>query len=329
MEDEVQDAANDNYNYLYPAFESSMGEHQGDEYAYWLTFRGLTERFGTNTAGAGEDVMQEFWELTSRNEANLLGAMQLALARKGSSLAGAYHDYAIAAKFNGPCGGGYVLPYCFEEGQAYVDYDDDGDRSPNGETQRQGDVPAIGSSYSGAVEDNYALNWVGLPAAGSYDVTVRNLSAGGSLRVTLACDTGTGVALARVPLTLGAGAEATVPGFNPAGAACQETVAVITNESQTAANPSSSTARAYTVATAAAPPVTTPALATAPPPSSTGTPTSTGAPAPTGAAGWSSAGRSSAETAPWRYGSGCRARARCAPSPARGSRTRCSRGSCV
>ena len=112
-------------------------------------------------------------------------------------------------------------------------------------------------------------------------MTVRNLSAGGSLRVTLACDTGAGVALARVPLTLGAGAEATVPGFNPAGAACQETVAVITNESQTAANPSSSTARDYTVATAAAPPTTTPALATAPPPSSTGTPPSTGAPAPT------------------------------------------------
>ena len=277
MEDEVQDASNDNYNYLYPDFESSMGEHQGNEYAYWLTFRGLTERFGAGRAGGAEDVMQEFWELTSRNSAESLTAMQGGLAKKGISLAAAYHDYAIAAKFNAPCGGGYALPYCFEEGQAYVDYDDEGAQSPNGETQAQGAVPAIGDSYDGAVEDDYALNWVTLPTNGSYDLTVRNSSAGGRLRVTVGCDTGAAVALAGIPVTLGAGEEGSIAGLDPAG--CQEAVAVITNESQTAANPSSSEQRSYTVATATAParvrPTVPPPLspaATTPPP----TPPSTG-----------------------------------------------------
>ena len=87
MEDEVFDDANDNYNYLYPEFDDSMGEHdEGDIYAYWLTWRGLTERFGTNGAGLGEQVMQDFWELTSRNAGDNLTAMQQALANKGSTL---------------------------------------------------------------------------------------------------------------------------------------------------------------------------------------------------------------------------------------------------
>ena len=270
MEDEVQDASNDNYNYLYPEFESSMGEHQGDAYAYWLTFRGLTERFGTNAAGAGEDVMQEFWELTSKNEADSLTAMQGALAkkepvatRKPIALARGYHDYAIAAKFVKSCApGGYALPLCFEEGNAYK-------AAAGGEPAPIGTVPSIGAGYSGAVEDNYALNWVALPVTSSYDLTVANTSAGGLLRVSLACDTGTAVALAPVPVTLGPGAASTVPGFNPAG--CQQAIAVITNESQTAPDPSSSAAQPYTVSTAAALPVTTPVV---PPP---GTGSSAGA----------------------------------------------------
>lgn len=260
MEDEVQDGSNDNYNYLYPEFTSSMGEHGGNEYAYWLTFRGLTERFGTNVAGGGEDVMQEFWELTSRNAADSLTAMQGALATKAISLATAYHDYAITAKFNAACGGGFALPLCFEEGRAYVEHDDEGNREPNGETEPQGSIASPGESHAGIVEDNYALNWVSLPSAGSYDVTVRNTSPGGSLRVTLACNTGAGIALAPLAVTLPAGTESRVSGFNPAGAACQETVAVITNDSQTAPDPDESEGRGYIVATAAAPAATTPAV---------------------------------------------------------------------
>ena len=121
MEDEVQDAANDNYNYLYPDFESSMGEHTGNEYAYWLTFRGLTERFGTGTAGAGEQVMQDYWERISRFQTEgSLTALDQALRNKGSSLAAAYHDYAIAAKPMLTCAAQIVLPFCFEEASGYV-----------------------------------------------------------------------------------------------------------------------------------------------------------------------------------------------------------------
>jgi len=267
MEDEVQDSANDNYNYLYPEFDSSMGEHGGSEYAYWLTFRGLTERFGTNAAGGGEDVMQAFWELTSRNAASMLTAMQGALAGRGISLASAYHDYAIAAKFNAPCGaapGAYALPLCFEEGAQYVAFQPKSGDDLQGETLAQRSIAAVPAATSGSVEDNYALNWVSLPTTGSYDVTVSNTSAGtsagGSLRVTLACDTGAAVALAPVPVTVGPGAEATVAGFNPAGAGCQQAVAVITNDSQTAPNPSSSTARSYTLTAVAAPAATTPVV---------------------------------------------------------------------
>ena len=42
MEDEVHDAANDNYNYLWPVFADSMGEYEDSPYAYWIAFRGMT-----------------------------------------------------------------------------------------------------------------------------------------------------------------------------------------------------------------------------------------------------------------------------------------------
>ncbi len=251
MEDEVQDASNDNYNYLYPDFESSMGEHStgpNEEYAYWHVFRGLTERFGTGVPGGGEDVMQEFWERTSRGEPGMLSALGAALVAKGSSLASAYHDYATAAKFNAPCGGGYVLPLCFEEGQAYVDFDPEGDRPANGETQSQGAVEAVGDSYSGAVLDNYALNWIALPANASFSATLRNTSAGGLLRASVACDTGATVLRASLPTPLAPGAQGTIDGLATSG--CREAVAVITNEAQTAANPSASVASSYRLSTA-------------------------------------------------------------------------------
>jgi len=89
-------------------------------------------------------------------------------------------------------------------------------------------------------------------------VLVQNTSTGGSLRVSLACDTGAAVALAPVAVTLGPGAAATVPGFDPAG--CLEAVAVVTNESQTAPNPDSSAAQTYTVSTVEAPATTKPVV---------------------------------------------------------------------
>ena len=159
MEDEVFDDANDNYNYLYPEFDDSMGEHdEGDIYAYWLTFRGLTERFGTNGRRLGEQVMQDFWEITSRNEADNLTAMQQALANKGTHAARGLPRLRDRGEVHGAVRrAATFLPYCFEEAAGYVGRGR-GDRSPTARSS------TVGGSSSGPVEDNYALNWVVLPA---------------------------------------------------------------------------------------------------------------------------------------------------------------------
>ena len=88
-----------------------MGEYDDSPYPYWITFRGLTERYGVRP-GRGEDVMQRFWELTSKNQreqppgARTRRCYASAGARRSPS---AYHAYAVAVKFNERCGGGYVL----------------------------------------------------------------------------------------------------------------------------------------------------------------------------------------------------------------------------
>ena len=56
--------------------------------------------------------MQDFWELTSQNLSNNQAAMGAALAARGTTLADAFHAYAIAAKFNRVCAGGYAHPHC-------------------------------------------------------------------------------------------------------------------------------------------------------------------------------------------------------------------------
>ncbi len=245
MEDEAQDAADDSYNYLYPEFDDSMGEYdEGDIYAYWLTWRGLTERYGAGTASGGEQLMQDFWEITSQNTGDTLTAMQQAVAAQGTTtLAGSYHDYAVAAKMMRPCTGGYSLPYCFEEATGY--------RNAAGEPASHGSIGTIGGSFaSGSVEDNYTLNWVDLPINGTFNLNLANTSSGGQLRATVACDTGSAVAVAAFPATVGAGQNTTISGLDPT--ACDRAVAVITNEAQTAANPASSTARSYSLTTSPA-----------------------------------------------------------------------------
>jgi hypothetical protein len=60
MEDEVHDGADDNHGYLWPTFADSLGDYDGSPYPYWITFRRLTERYGTGSAFGGEQVMQDF-----------------------------------------------------------------------------------------------------------------------------------------------------------------------------------------------------------------------------------------------------------------------------
>ncbi len=240
MEDEVFDASNDNYNYLWPSFSTCMGEYRGSLYSYWITFRGLTEPYGTGVAGGGEDIMQGFWELSSKRASRSLSALNSALTTAGSSLPDAYHDFAVAGAFTKTCGGGYSSPYCFEEADGYV--------STAGPTTLHGNISTVGNSYSGTVPDNYALNWVGLPTAGGpYSLTLQNDSSGGSLRASAVCDTGSALQVTAFPGLVGPGEAVTLPSIDVAG--CSQVVAVITNQSQTADNPDVCWARAYTLQT--------------------------------------------------------------------------------
>jgi plastocyanin len=240
VEDEVFDSSNDNYNYLWPDFTRDMGQYTASPYPYWVVFRALTERFGAGVGGGGEQVMQVFWEQTSQGLSNNLTAMQAGLAAKGTTLADAYHAAAVALKFNRACGGGYVYPYCLEEGPAYV--------TAAGATPTQGSISSVGGSFSGSVRDNYALNWIVLPSSGSaYSITLQNTSAGGQLRASAVCDTGSGLTISAFPAVVGTGSSTTLASFNPVG--CSTRIAVITNQSQTAANPGSSALRSYTLST--------------------------------------------------------------------------------
>lgn len=235
MEDEVFDAANDNYNYLWPNFGMCMGEYTASPYPYWITFRGLTEQYGAGTPGGGEQIMQDFLEETSKGSSENLAALNVALQNKGSNLADAYHNYAIAVKFNKSCGGGYSYPYCFEEGANYV--------SARGQTVVHGNVGSVEGSYSGNVQDNYALNWVNLPTSGGpYNAYLLNLG-GGQLRGSIVCDTGSTLTVTPLDMVAGAAETAVAGNYDPAG--CSSVVAVITNQNQTAANPSSCTQRSY------------------------------------------------------------------------------------
>lgn len=236
MEDEVFDAANDNYNYLWPTFTQSMGVYTASPYPYWITFRGLTERYGTGTGQGGEQVMQDFWELTSKGTGNNLSAMQAALVNRGTTLGEAYHAYAIAVKFNKACGVGYNLPHCFEEGPAYVNIAD-----------------STSTTSTATVADNYALRWLSLPTAnGAYDVTLQNTHSGGILRGSVVCESASTLDVIGFPQVVGAGASTVVAGLDPTG--CSSVVAVVTNEFQSAPNPNSTNSfpRSFTVSTAAA-----------------------------------------------------------------------------
>ena len=249
-EDEVFDESNDNYNYLWPDFDDDMGEHEGNEYAYWIVWRGMVERYGTGVAGGGEQVMQNYWEITSQNEAPVqLDAMNQALTAAGTNLPDAYHAFAVAVRFLRACGGEYVYPYCLEEGPAYKDF--------AGPPPSQGTIAAVGDSFSGAIPDNYALDWVVLPTTGGpYDITLQNTSDGGAFRGTVACDTGTRIEVHSIPGILGGGAStgggaaASVHGFDPTG--CAEVFAVLTNQFQTSPDPEESTERNYTLTTSTA-----------------------------------------------------------------------------
>jgi Ca2+-binding RTX toxin-like protein len=247
MEDEVFDTANDNHNYLWPNFTRDMGTYSDgagaqSPYEYWVVFRALTEQFGAGVAGGGEDIFQRYWEAISQNTSEDLVAMNSALVAEGTTLADAYHEAAIALRFNKACSGAYVYPYCLEEGPAYV-------AAAGGAPPFQGTIASIPGDFMGSVRDNYALNWVKLPTTGTYDVTLQNTSDGGQLRASVACDTGTAISVSSFPAVAASGETRILEDFDADSCTNGTEFAVITNQNQTAADPGTSAARSYTVST--------------------------------------------------------------------------------
>lgn len=242
MEEEVFDRANDNYFYLWPSLKPSMGAYPENfgVYSYWVVFRAMVERFGTGAPGGGEDVIQSFWERTSRETAGNLAAMAQALQAEGTTLADTFHEAAISIRFSESCGGGYVYPYCLQEGDNYV--------ATAGSIGNDGSITTIGFGISRAVRDDYAASFIGLPKVGSpYDIALSNDDSGGQLRGSVVCDTGAALVVNALSQVAGGGQQATLSNFDPAG--CTRVVLVITNQAQNGANPTTSAARVFSVST--------------------------------------------------------------------------------
>lgn len=228
MEDEVWNDSNANYRHLWPDFNSCMGEYLGsNEYSYWIVFRGLTEMWGTGDAGGSEQVMQEFWEKVSQGT-GMLDALNLGLAIKGTNLSTAFHNYAIAVKFNKACQGLYSYPYCLAEGPEYV--------TEAGATPQDASIVFNGSTLQD-VKENYAINWIGLPLNSlAYNIYVIGTDAK-DIRVSVVCDTGSQL---NVNTMVNDASTTNTQWYKKLSTlGCSSVVAVITSLRQTAVNPTS------------------------------------------------------------------------------------------
>ncbi|MGZ8623711.1 MAG: hypothetical protein ACXWYQ_06055 [Actinomycetota bacterium] len=241
MEDEVFDGADDNYYYLWPDFTTPMAQFDKNfPYPYWIVIRALTERYGTGVKNGGENVMQFFWEQISKEASTNLAAMSKALKHEGTSLGKAYHDAAIALRFNVDCA---TTPkkWCLEEGPNYV--------AAAGPNSNMANVANIGDpAYAGKVANDYALDWIGLPAGqGAFDLTLDVTSGGGKLRTSIVCRTADTLSLLAPTEVAKGSTDATFTSVDPTG--CDTVVAVITNENQTKSSPANVTNANYSLST--------------------------------------------------------------------------------
>jgi hypothetical protein len=231
MEDEVFDASNDSYNYLWPDLEDPMGRYTGSPYPYWVVFRAMAERFGTGERNGSEAVYQVFWEQISRGASTNLAALAKGLKARGTTLSAAYHDASIALRFLVDCSS-TPRRFCLEEGPAYPPHG--GDHSSLGPTP---------DDVSGRIANDYALLWVGLPTDAGVDLTVAHDGGKGVLQVSVACLASGAVTVTRVgKATRSADATATVDLD-----ACDQASAVISNVKQTGPTPKSVTKTGYTI----------------------------------------------------------------------------------
>ena len=248
-EDEVLDASNDNYQYLWPDWTQCLGQWPGEsaEYSTWLLFRYAAEHNGgANVAGGGEDIAQQLWANIAAGQKGL-AAYNAALGTKtpGATLADTFHKYAIASRFEKSCPNSD--PYCYKEAAGYV--------ASKGEPTDHASITEVPGSYDGSIRDYYAINWVALPTSGGpYNVTLSNTSSGGQLRGSVVADpTGDRTGALNVqglPAVVNPGESWSLCYTPPAGA--NRVAAVITNQAQTEGNPSTCTLNTYSLALAAA-----------------------------------------------------------------------------
>jgi hypothetical protein len=245
MEDEVFTDTTDNYGFLYPNFADSLAPHQDLElepYAGWFMLRALTERFGTGAAGSGEDVMQRFWELTSRGQASNLGALDQAFRERGVTLGDAYHDAAVGSWFVLPCDR-LPRPFCFTDAVAYTDL-------IGGPPNPHDVIAAVPEEKLGQIEDNYATQWIELPRGSHFSVAVASEAGSGALEGTVGCIQGTLVprqSLEPIP----AGQVRVLHDFDATNCDELSVAAIITSTSRTGDDPRTDSLLPYRVTLAA------------------------------------------------------------------------------
>jgi hypothetical protein len=201
MEDEVYDDANVGYYFLWPSVGVGIEPYIPDPtdpvytypapYNFWLTLRGLTEKYGHGTAGGSEQVMQDLWEALSKGTTpSPVNALALALQNKGDVLADRVHDYVVAERFSRGCTGGYSGPYCLQEGDDYVSTVGAPPLDPSESMASVGDS---WPPYYRATNGNYGTLDASLPSGSNYAVSITNQTERGSLFARVACDTGSSI----------------------------------------------------------------------------------------------------------------------------------------
>jgi hypothetical protein len=245
MEDEVFNASNDNYNYLWPDMTTPMALFDPSfPYPYWVVFRAMTEPFGTGTAGGGQRIMKYFWEQISRNASSNINAFRLAFDSVGTTLSEAYHSAGIALRFDVACGGATPEPFCLKEGPAYVAKA--GPRSDNTT------LSVVGDSAPLSMANDFATKWVGLPSGSLSDVYPVSVSvdtgALGVLMVSLVCLSGTDITVTPLGTATQSSPITTTTDYDASG--CDHVTAVISNVRETSSAPPSRTTSGFTLSTA-------------------------------------------------------------------------------
>jgi hypothetical protein len=236
MEDEVFDSSNDSYNYLWPRFTQPMGRYAASPYPYWVVFRAMAERFGSGERNGSEAVFQVFWEQISKGSTTNLAALGKGFKARGTNLATAYHNAAVALRFLASCSA-TARKFCLEEGQAY--------QSAAGSNDDHASLGGAPDSLSRRLANDFALNWIRLPVGGgSFDLTVAHRGGRGKLRVSVACRSGSSVTVTSAGTATRAN-DAVEPNVDVSG--CDEASAVISNVKQTSPTPRSVTRTDYRI----------------------------------------------------------------------------------